>query len=52
MTNDTSKSQSAKSQSAAGKDRTTYVCPMHPDVQQNSAGQCPKCGMALQRQEK
>ena len=27
---------------------TTYVCPMHPDVTSNKAGdKCPKCGMAL-----
>lgn len=25
----------------------TYTCPMHPDVQQNKPGQCPKCGMQL-----
>lgn len=24
-----------------------YVCPMHPDVRQDSPGKCPKCGMAL-----
>src|SRR5262249_43179433 len=26
-----------------------YVCPMHPDVRLDSAGACPKCGMALER---
>ncbi|HWM24684.1 MAG TPA: heavy metal-binding domain-containing protein [Chthoniobacterales bacterium] len=26
---------------------TTYVCPMHPEVKQQSPGKCPKCGMAL-----
>ncbi|MEO8137374.1 MAG: heavy metal-binding domain-containing protein, partial [Betaproteobacteria bacterium] len=25
-----------------------YRCPMHPEVQQNTPGKCPKCGMALQ----
>jgi transcription initiation factor IIE alpha subunit len=25
-----------------------YICPMHPEVQQNSPGTCPKCGMALE----
>ena len=26
----------------------TYVCPMHPDVTSNNAGdKCPKCGMTL-----
>ena len=24
-----------------------YLCPMHTDVRQTSAGNCPKCGMAL-----
>lgn len=27
--------------------QTTYVCPMHPEVQSNKPGKCPKCGMAL-----
>ena len=26
---------------------TTYYCPMHPDVVQNTPGKCPKCGMDL-----
>jgi Cu+-exporting ATPase len=25
----------------------TYACPMHPEVQQEGPGSCPKCGMAL-----
>ncbi|HEY1589553.1 MAG TPA: heavy metal translocating P-type ATPase [Rhodanobacter sp.] len=25
-----------------------YTCPMHPEVQQVGAGDCPKCGMALE----
>jgi len=25
-----------------------YVCPMHPEVGQDRAGSCPKCGMALE----
>ena len=25
-----------------------YRCPMHPEVQQNVPGNCPKCGMVLQ----
>ena len=24
-----------------------YLCPMHSDVRQHSAGKCPKCGMEL-----
>jgi len=26
---------------------TIYTCPMHPEVQSNAPGQCPKCGMTL-----
>ena len=26
----------------------TYTCPMHPEVQQDHPGSCPKCGMALE----
>ncbi|MHB8970673.1 MAG: heavy metal translocating P-type ATPase [Pirellulaceae bacterium] len=25
-----------------------YTCPMHPEVQQDHPGDCPKCGMALE----
>lgn len=25
-----------------------YTCPMHPEIRQNSPGNCPKCGMALE----
>ena len=25
-----------------------YTCPMHPEVRQEGAGSCPKCGMALE----
>ena len=27
---------------------TAYVCPMDPEVRQDSPGACPKCGMALE----
>ncbi len=27
---------------------TIYTCPMHPEVQQNHPGNCPKCGMMLE----
>jgi Cu+-exporting ATPase len=27
---------------------TIYTCPMHPEVQQSTPGDCPKCGMALE----
>lgn len=28
-----------------------YTCPMHPEVQQNKPGSCPKCGMRLVKVE-
>ncbi|MGB8635088.1 MAG: heavy metal translocating P-type ATPase [Rhodanobacteraceae bacterium] len=31
----------------AAKD-AIYTCPMHPEVQQQGPGDCPKCGMALE----
>lgn len=27
---------------------TIYTCPMHPEVQQDHPGNCPKCGMSLE----
>ena len=27
---------------------TVYTCPMHPEIEQDHAGECPKCGMALE----
>jgi Cu+-exporting ATPase len=27
---------------------TAYTCPMHPEIQQQGPGSCPKCGMALE----
>jgi CopA family copper-resistance protein len=29
-----------------------YTCVMHPEIQQNKAGNCPKCGMTLVLQKK
>jgi Cu+-exporting ATPase len=26
-----------------------YVCPMHPEIQSETPGNCPKCGMKLER---
>jgi Cu+-exporting ATPase len=33
---------------APSKGKTTYTCPMHPEVQLDHPGDCPKCGMALE----
>ncbi len=27
---------------------TKYICPMHPEVESDEPGNCPKCGMALE----
>jgi heavy metal-binding protein len=29
---------------------TTYTCPMHPEVNSDTSGTCPKCGMNLEKQ--
>ncbi len=26
-----------------------YICPMHPEIRREQPGNCPKCGMALER---
>jgi len=36
-----------KEESAAGRSKTIYTCPMHPEVKQDHPGSCPKCGMDL-----
>ena len=41
-----------KASSLAGEgavpDSAMYTCPMHPEIQQQGPGSCPKCGMALE----
>jgi Cu2+-exporting ATPase len=32
-------------------EKTLYVCPMHPEVEQDKPGACPKCGMRLVKTE-
>jgi hypothetical protein len=32
------------------KSTKMYTCPMHPEVIQDTAGNCPKCGMKLKKQ--
>lgn len=36
-----------ESKPVAGSKKTTYTCPMHPEVKQDHPGSCPKCGMDL-----
>jgi len=31
-----------------GDESSIYTCPMHPEIQQQGPGSCPKCGMALE----
>ena len=38
----------AKAEDAAAADGV-FSCPMHPEVAQDHAGKCPKCGMDLVR---
>lgn len=32
----------------AGAKGAIYTCPMHPEIEQDHPGDCPKCGMALE----
>jgi Cu+-exporting ATPase len=34
--------------SAAATAGAIYTCPMHPEIEQDHPGNCPKCGMALE----
>jgi Cu+-exporting ATPase len=33
---------------APGSEKTTYTCPMHPEIVRDKPGSCPICGMALE----
>jgi Cu+-exporting ATPase len=43
-----SQSLSAALDHAASAGRSDFICPMHPEVRENTPGSCPKCGMALE----
>lgn len=43
MTDDTEKSNFSPAIAVV-----TYTCPMHPEILQDHAGQCPQCGMTLE----
>lgn len=34
--------------SPAASEKGSYTCPMHPDIREEKAGPCKKCGMALE----
>ena len=33
---------------AATAGKPVYTCPMHPEIEQDHPGDCPKCGMPLE----
>ncbi len=37
-----------KSQMTSAAAGTIYTCPMHPEIRQDHAGNCPKCGITLE----
>lgn len=43
-----SKHEHVSSIENASSKNTKYTCPMHPEIIRNTAGDCPKCGMALE----
>lgn len=38
----------SKDSQTSGQQLNLYSCPMHPEIHQNTPGNCPKCGMALE----
>ncbi len=45
--NEPTENQKSSNNTTAKTDTALYTCPMHPEVQSNKPGNCPKCGMAL-----
>jgi rubrerythrin len=37
-----------KLETEAPEQQAVYTCPMHPEVQSDKPGKCPKCGMNLE----
>jgi len=44
---DDSHKKAEQEEHGAMPEREIYTCPMHPEVEQNKPGKCPKCGMDL-----
>jgi hypothetical protein len=38
-------------QTTPAGEKVEYTCPMHPEVITNEPGDCPKCGMRLEKKE-
>ena len=38
----------SKASQTVADESAMYTCPMHPEIQQQGPGACPKCGMALE----
>ena len=45
---DVKRQEQSGSHPKASGNGTKYTCPMHPEVEQDHPGQCPKCGMTLE----
>lgn len=41
------KSKTTGTTNSTVEKRVVYTCSMHPEVQSDKPGQCPKCGMTL-----
>jgi hypothetical protein len=47
--NQSEKAGDSNTQASTGK--VVYTCPMHPEIQSDKPGSCPKCGMTLVKKE-
>ncbi len=40
--------QSSAEKPVSSENKAVYTCPMHPEIEQDKPGDCPKCGMHLE----